>query len=70
MVFGGVSGQLAFDDDLGFELNAISIFWIVTGGVLSFVSVFGLIGAFKESTLWANMVGLPRLLFTNKYIVF
>lgn len=39
-----------------YEFDLLYIYWIATGVILLFVSVFGLIGAFKESTIWTNIV--------------
>ncbi len=53
----GTIGQiLKVNLDLWYELRLFPIFWISTGVILLSASIFGLIGAFKESHIWTNIV--------------
>jgi len=63
----GTLGQI-INNNFGFwyELNTLSIYWIATGLILLFASIFGLIGTFKESIIWTNIFGV---LLTIVFIV-
>lgn len=41
-------------------LDLLSIYWIATGVILLCASIFGMIGAFKESIIWTNIVRLTN----------
>jgi len=59
MLVAGGTGQFAYlFYGLKFEYTLISIAWIVSGAVLLFVSVFGIIGACKNSVAWTNVYGI------------
>ncbi len=43
---------------LWIDVQGLSIVWIISGGLLASISIFGIIGAFKESIAWANIVSV------------
>lgn len=59
MMSGGISAYLIFEriySDMGDAFRMLSIFWLVVGIVLMFVALFGLVVAFKENVVLANLV--------------
>jgi len=40
------------------DVQGLSIIWIVAGVLLAFISIFGIIGALKESIVWSNIYGV------------
>lgn len=61
MIFMGSSSYYAlqsFYNLLWLDVQGLSIVWIVSGVLLAFISVFGIIGALKESIVWSNIYGV------------
>lgn len=59
MIAVGTSSYLAlesFYDLLWFDFHVLIIIWIFSGVMLIVFSLFGIIGAFKESVIWTNIV--------------
>ncbi|KAJ6644240.1 Tetraspanin-33 [Pseudolycoriella hygida] len=55
----GVSGQITHNIFYFFPaLHTLSVCWIVAGAILLFVSLIGIIGAFKENVNWINIFGV------------
>lgn len=40
------------------DVQGLSIIWIVAGVLLGLISIFGIIGALKESIVWSNIYGV------------
>lgn len=40
------------------DVQGLSIIWVVSGVLLLFISIFGIIGALKESIVWTNIYGI------------
>ncbi|KAJ6634062.1 Tetraspanin-6 [Pseudolycoriella hygida] len=57
----GVIGQIIHKNFYlwpGFNMLLLSMYWVATGVILLFVSLFGIIGAFRESVIWINIYGI------------
>ncbi|KAG4076210.1 hypothetical protein HA402_014759 [Bradysia odoriphaga] len=61
MIIMGSSSYYAlqtFFNVIWLDVQGLSIIWIVSGVLLGFISIFGIIGALKESIVWSNIYGV------------